>query len=98
MKEIKTTIGEEIEEILFAFAKHIIFFGVGCFCIYLGVVAILDVILDKTNQFETILFIPLGSAMTLFGIFFTLGNFFLLRNIVRYCSKFAKTEITVEEP
>ena len=97
MNEEKTTIRREIDKILLAITKHILFCGFGCFCTYLGVVAILDVILDKTNQFETILCIPLGIIMTLFGIFFTLGNFFLLLGVRRYCSKFVKTEITIEE-
>jgi len=96
MIEEKTTIGKEIDEIILTFVRCVLVGGLGCFCTYLGVTGILALVLDRANDFEAILSIVLGIPMTLFGLFLILGTIFNLKDIVRYCSKFAKTEITVK--
>jgi hypothetical protein len=96
MNEEKTTIGEEIDAIILTFISHIVQGGVGCALLYYGVEAIYDFIIDKVNGFEAILCIGLGIIMCLIGIFFFLAHFILLLSVCRYCSEFAKTEITVK--
>jgi hypothetical protein len=96
MNEEKTTIGKEIGEIILTFVRCVLVGVLGCSCTYLGVTGILSFVLDKANDFEAILSIVLGIPMTLFGLFLILGTIFILKGIVRYCLKFAETEITVK--
>ena len=94
MDENKTTIGEEVEMIVLAFIRSIVFGGSGCYLTYFGVCCIFDFILKETDGFWEILSLIIGIPVSLIGILFFFVNLYLLLCACRYCSDFAKIEIT----
>lgn len=97
MDKEKTTIGEEVKEIINSFVKNLTFTGIGCFCIYIGVVMIFNFFSDEVSRYESIVSIVIGTSITLFGLFhFLLGSYSLL-SVCRYCSILGKTEISLKK-